>query len=113
MIPPPVAGIALLAVFGASGPLDSWDIVDTFWGVVAAMLFVSVPFMVSHLKEGIGSVDVGCEEVAWTLGATSSSAFMRAVLPMARRSIATGVLMTLARGLSEFGAVVVLASLPE
>lgn len=112
-VPHVVAGIALLAVFGFNGPLATWDIIDTIWGTTIAMLFVSIPFMINHLKEGIRSVSVEYEHVAMSLGASKANTFTRIVIPMIKPNIISGFLMTLARGISEFGAVVIIAYYPR
>jgi molybdate/tungstate transport system permease protein len=76
------------------------------------MLFVSVPFLVNSAKNGFEKVDVRLEKVARTLGASPWQAFFRVSLPLAWRSIFTGSVMMWARGISEFGAVLILAYHP-
>ncbi|MGB8828775.1 MAG: ABC transporter permease, partial [Dehalococcoidales bacterium] len=81
-------------------------------GIIIAMLFVSVPFLINSAKDGFRKVDVRLENVARTLGASPWQVFRRVTFPLARRSIFTGTLMMWARGISEFGAVIILTYFP-
>lgn len=117
VIPHTVAGIALLTVLGRHGligaPLaDVITFVDALPGAVAAMLFVSFPFFVNAAREGIAAVDPRLENVARTLGATRLEAVALVTLPLAARSVLSGAVMTWARAVSEFGAVVIIAYYP-
>jgi molybdate/tungstate transport system permease protein len=85
---------------------------DSMWGIVAAMLFVSYPFFVNAAKDGFASVNPNYENVARTLGASQSHAFFHITLPLSIRNIISGAIMSWARGVSEFGAVVVIAYYP-
>jgi len=92
IIPHTVAGIALLTVFGAHGligdPLSSIiRFRDALPGVVVAMLFVSVPFLINSAREGFQSVDPRLENVARSLGASSWDAFRRVTVPLSARHI--------------------------
>jgi molybdate/tungstate transport system permease protein len=118
VVPHSAAGIALLFVFGrnffAGKIFNSIGIqfVDTFAGIVVAMLFVSVPFLINSAKEGFKKVDIRLEKAARTLGASPWQTFRLVTFPLAWRSIMAGSLMMWARGISEFGAVVILAYYP-
>ncbi len=115
VIPHTVAGIALLVVFGSNGLLGKFSpvkFVDALPGIVIAMLFVSVPIYINAAKEGFGSVDVRLEHVARTLGSSPHRVFFTVSLPLSIRHIAAGAIMSWARGISEFGAVVVIAYYP-
>lgn len=118
VIPHSAAGIALLFVFGQRFLLGrgfhalGLDFVGEIPGIVIAMLFVSIPFLVNSAKEGFKKVDVKLENVARTLGASPWQAFFRISLPLARGSILSGTVMMWARGISEFGAVMILAYYP-
>jgi len=115
VIPHSAAGIALLFVFGRQQIFgqffDDIDIrfVDTLAGVVIAMMFVSVPFLIDSARDGFKSVDVRLEKVARTLGASPWRTFLRVSLPLAWRNILSGSIMMWARAISEFGAVIILA----
>ncbi|RLC94070.1 MAG: molybdenum ABC transporter permease [Chloroflexi bacterium] len=115
VIPHSAAGIALLFVFGRQffmGKLlghAGITFVDTLAGVVIAMMFVSVPFLIDSARDGFKSVDVRLEKVARTLGASPFRVFFHVTLPLAWRSIFSGSVMMWARAVSEFGAVLILA----
>jgi molybdate/tungstate transport system permease protein len=118
VVPHTAAGIALLFVFGRNYLLGKWfnsigiQFVDSLAGIIIGMLFVSVPFLINAAKDGFRKVDVRLENVARTLGASPWQAFRRVTFPLARRSILTGTLMMWARGISEFGAVIILTYFP-
>jgi molybdate/tungstate transport system permease protein len=118
VVPHSAAGIALLFVFGRRFLLgqafESIGItfVDSLAGVIIAMLFVSIPFLIDSAKEGFKKVDVRLEKVARTLGASPWQTFFRISFPLAWRSILAGNIMMWARGISEFGAVIILAYHP-
>jgi molybdate/tungstate transport system permease protein len=118
-VPHTVAGIALLIVFGRQGVLGEplQHLVGLrFWGtlagIVVAMLFVSAPYTVNAARIGFEAVDPRLEKVARTLGLGPWATFFRITLPLARTSIMTGVTLTYARSISEFGAVVILVYYP-
>lgn len=119
IIPHTAAGVALLMVFGRRGllgePFASVGVYFTqnFAGIVIAMLFVSLPLLVDTARETFALVDRRLEGVARTLGASPWSAFRRVTLPLAWRGIVAGAVMMWARGISEFGAVVILAYNPK
>lgn len=118
VVPHSAAGIALLFVFGRNFLVGKWfdsigvQFVDSLAGIVVAMLFVSVPFLINSAKEGFRKVDVRLEKAARTLGASHWQTFSRITFPLARRSILVGNLMMWARGMSEFGAVIILTYHP-
>ncbi len=119
VFPHTAAGIALLLVFGRSGVFGRGfahlgvAFTDTLAGIVVAMMFVSLPFLVDTAREAFALIDPGYEQVARTLGATPGSAFARVALPLARRGVLAGALLMWARGMSEFGAIVILAYNPK
>ena len=119
MIPHTAAGVALIMVFGRRGllgePLAGLGLffTENFAGIVVAMLFVGLPLLVDTARETFALVDRRLEGVARTLGATPWSAFRRVTLPLAWRGILAGAVMMWARGISEFGAVVLLAYNPK
>ncbi len=118
-VPHTVAGIALLMVFGRQGifgePLQTL-VGLRFWGtlagIVVAMLFVSAPYTVDAARIGFEAVDPRLEQIARTLGLGPWRTFLRITLPLAWHSIMTGVTLTYARSISEFGAVVILVYYP-
>lgn len=118
IIPHTAAGIALLTVFGdqfIGGRFFSHfgiSFTGNFAGIVIAMMFVSMPFLINEAKEGFNKIDEKYEKVARTLGASPLQSFLKIVLPMNKNHILSGALMMWARGISEFGAVLVLAYHP-
>lgn len=118
VIPHTAAGIALLMVFGRKMLLGKLfgtfgiRFVGAFPGIVIAMLFVSAPFLVNSAREGFEAVDPRIEKVARTLGASAWYVFWHVTMPLAWRSIMAGAIMMWARGISEFGAVVILVYHP-
>jgi molybdate/tungstate transport system permease protein len=117
-VPHTVAGIALLLIFGKEGifgraaaPLGL-QFYATQAGIVVAMLFVSVPFMVTAARLGFESVDPQLEKAARTLGESPFGVFRRVSLPLALGGILTGATLTFARSIAEIGAVIVLAYYP-
>ena len=118
-VPHTVAGIALLIVFGRQGliggpaarifGLQFWG---TLAGVVVGMLFVSAPYTVNAAQIGFEAIDPRLEKVARTLGLGPWRVLLRVTLPLAWRSIVTGLTLTYARAISEFAAVAILAYYP-
>jgi molybdate/tungstate transport system permease protein len=119
VIPHPVAGIALLLFLGRHSPIGralagaGIEIVSHVPGIIAAMLFVSAPLVVSGAREAFAGVDPKLERVARTLGDTGWSAFRRVTLPLAARGILSGALLAWGRSVSEFGAIVILVYHPQ
>jgi molybdate/tungstate transport system permease protein len=119
VIPHTAAGVALLLVFGRRGLLGQWltplgvTFTDNFFGIVVGMLFVSLPFLVNLSRESFALVDKELELVALIDGASPWQAFWHVSLPQAWRGVLAGALMMWARGISEFGAVVILAYHPK
>jgi len=118
VVPHSAAGIALLTVFGRQALVGrAFDAVGVRFvsalpGIVIAMLFVSLSFLVNAAREAFEAVDPRLERVARSLGASPWQAFLRVSLPLAWRGILSGTILMWARGLSEFGAVVILAYHP-
>ncbi|HDZ91374.1 MAG: ABC transporter permease [Deltaproteobacteria bacterium] len=118
MIPHTAAGIALLMVYGRSFFLGKaleevgLDFVGTELGISLAMAYVSLPFLVNAARDGFLAVDPKLERVARTLGASPWQSFFRVTLPLAWRPVLSGGIMMWARGISEFGAVVILTYHP-
>jgi molybdate/tungstate transport system permease protein len=119
IIPHTAAGVALLLVFGRRGLLGQWltplgvTFTDNFGGIVVGMLFVSLPFLVNMSREAFALLDEELERVALIDGASPWQAFWHVTLPLAWRGVLGGALMMWARGISEFGAIVILAYHPK
>ncbi|MDE3095954.1 MAG: ABC transporter permease [Chloroflexota bacterium] len=115
VLPPTVAGVALLVALGRQGVagqlLDRWgiDVAFTTAAVVLAQLFVSAPFYIRTAKAGFESVEPVYEGVASTLGASPLRTFFRVTLPLAWPSLVAGAILCWARALSELGATLIFA----
>jgi molybdate transport system permease protein len=115
VLPPTVAGVALLVALGRRGVIgETLDeagirIGFTTTAVVIAQLFVSAPFYIRTVKAGFQAVEPVYEGVAWTLGASQWRAFLRITLPLAWPSIVAGAILCWARALSELGATLIFA----
>jgi molybdate/tungstate transport system permease protein len=118
MIPHPVIGIALLGIAGRNhwvGQILSElgiRLMGTTVGIVAVMTFVGLPFYVNTVKTGFDAVPIRIENVARSLGASAGATFFRVTFPLAWRSMVVGMIMCMARAISEFGAIVIVAYHP-
>ena len=115
VLPPAVAGLALLLVFGRRGllapPLESLgvDIAFTTLSVILALTFVSAPFFVRAARTGIAAVDRDLEDAARVDGASESQVFRAVTVPLSGATLAAGLVMSWARSLGEFGATIMFA----
>lgn len=118
VIPHSAAGIAVLGVVsretavGQAAERLGLSFVDSPAGIMAAMAFVSIPFLINAARDGFSAVPERLEKAALNLGATPIRVFLTISLPLAWRSIVSGLILMWARGLSEFGAVVIVAYHP-
>ncbi|MCE4607200.1 MAG: ABC transporter permease [Desulfurococcales archaeon] len=119
VMPHAVAGIMILAAFGSRGLLGGYlqdlglIIEDNFKGIVIVMAFVSIPLLVDTVKVGFQLIGSSLESVARTLGASEWKAFTTITLPLSFKHILAGALLGWARGLSEVGALLVVAYYPK
>ncbi len=119
VVPHPVAGIALLLFLGRQSAIGSvlarfgLEVVNHVPGIVAGMLFVSAPIVVSTAREAFRSIDPKLERVARTLGDTGWDAFRHITLPLAGRGVLAGAVLGWARSISEFGSIVILTYNPK
>jgi molybdate transport system permease protein len=115
VLPPAVAGIGLLAAFGARGLLgETLDVLGlelsfTQAAVVLAVTFVASPFYVRQAIASFQAVDQTLVDASRTLGATPAKTFVRIALPLAGGGLATGLALAFARGIGEFGATIMFA----
>ena len=115
VLPPVVAGVAMLMAFGRGGVVGGAlrdagiDLSFTTTAVVFAQIFVAAPFYVRSAKLGFQSVGRDYEEVSQTLGMSPAATFRRVTLPLAAPAIITGLGLAWARALSEFGATMMFA----
>jgi molybdate/tungstate transport system permease protein len=119
VVPHPVAGIALLLFLGRRSAVGGvladlgLEVVSHVPGIIAAMLFVSAPILVSGAQEAFRTVDAKLERVARTLGDSSWRAFRRVTMPLARRGIVAAAILAWARSVSEFGSIVIITYNPK
>ena len=115
VLPPVVAGLALLMAFGRRGVLGPGlgvlgiELPFTTAAVVLAQLFVASPFYVRSARVGFGAIDPDIEEAAAMDGASAWASFRRITLPLALPSIASGMVLCFGRAVSEFGATLLFA----
>ena len=115
VLPPVVAGVAMLMAFGRGGLVGGLlrdaglDISFTTTAVVFAQIFVAAPFFIRSAKLGFQSVARDYEEVSQTLGMSPFSTYRQITLPLAAPAIITGLGLSWARALSEFGATMMFA----
>ncbi|MFD6812800.1 ABC transporter permease [Enteractinococcus coprophilus] len=115
VIPPVVAGIVLTEAFGRRGLIGEQlsalgiDIAFTTAAVVLAQTFVSLPFMVTTLESHLASSGEHYERVALSLGSSKWRTFWTVTLPLLRPGLVSGVVLTFARALGEFGATITFA----
>lgn len=118
VLPPVATGLILLKLLGRNGPLGGWlfahfglDIAFTWRAVVIALGVMSFPLLVRSLRTAFEEVPIRLENVASTLGRTPWNVFWTITLPLARRGVAAGLVLSFARALGEFGATIMLAGL--
>lgn len=115
ILPPAVAGLALLMAFGRNGVVGSYlsmfgiEIAFTTLAVVLAQVFVASPFYIRQARAGFEAIDRGLEDASRTLGASPVRTFLRITTPLAAGSLVSGAVMTFARALGEFGATIMFA----
>ncbi|MFH0750356.1 MAG: ABC transporter permease [Chloroflexota bacterium] len=115
VLPPSVAGLALLLVFGRRGLLGDelavlgLSIPFTTLAVVLAQAFVSAPFFVRSARAGIWAVDRDLEDAARVDGATEVGVARHVTIPLAASALSAGLVMAWARALGEFGATIMFA----
>jgi molybdate/tungstate transport system permease protein len=118
VIPHSAAGIAILGLIsrdsavGKAASAAGFDFVGNPAAIVLAMAFVSVPFLLNSAIDAFSAVPERLEKAAVNLGASPARVFFKISLPLAWRGILTGSIMMWARGMSEFGAVVIVAYHP-
>lgn len=115
-LPTAVAGIALTALFAPNGwigaplaALFGWQIAFTPWGIVVALVFVGLPFIVRTVEPVLRDLGHEVEEAAATLGASRPQALARVVLPALAPALLTGFALAFARSVGEYGSVIFIA----
>ncbi|MNE44840.1 Sulfate transport system permease protein CysT [compost metagenome] len=114
-LPTAVAGIALTALYAQNGPISGLlaplgvKIAYTSVGVVVAMIFVGLPFVVRSIQPVLQDLDQEVEAAAETLGASSFQRATRIILPAVLPALLSGVGLAFARGVGEYGSVIFIA----
>jgi molybdate transport system permease protein len=115
VLPPAVAGIALLAALGPNGILGSLvedagvQLVLATAGVVVALVFVSAPYYLRQAQASFEAIDPTLFDASRTLGAGEARGFLRVALPVARPGLLAGAALAWGRALGEFGATLMFA----
>jgi len=114
-IPTLVTGVMLVALYGPASPVGGAladagiNVVFAPLGILMALLFITLPFVVRTVQPVLSELDEAQEEAAYVLGASTWTTFRRVVLPALRPAIAAGALLTFARAIGEFGSIVVVS----
>jgi molybdate transport system permease protein len=115
VLPPSVAGLALLVLFGRRGLIGAYlnnvgiTIIFTTFAVILAQVFVAGPLYIRQAKTAFAMVDQVYESASRTLGASPLSTFMRVTIPLAWPGLVSGVILGFARAIGEFGATIMVA----
>lgn len=107
-LPTIVAGLVLLSLYGNDSPLGI-NVANTSWSVYLAFLFVTLPFIVRMVQPVLESLELDIEEAAASLGASRFTTFRRIILPSLAPAIAAGATLSFARGVGEYGSLVLLS----
>jgi sulfate transport system permease protein len=107
-LPTIVAGLVLLSLYGPSSPLGV-DVANTRMAVYLALAFVTLPFVVRTVQPVLEELSADVEEAAASLGATRLTIFRRIILPALSPAIFAGAALSFARGISEYGSLVLLS----
>jgi sulfate transport system permease protein len=114
-LPTAVAGIALTALYAPNGWIGSLlaaigvKVAFTPLGIIVALTFIGLPFIVRTLEPVLEELDREHEEAAATLGATRAQVFLRVLLPALAPALVTGSALAFARGVGEYGSVIFIA----
>jgi sulfate/thiosulfate transport system permease protein len=114
-VSPIVVGVSLILLWGAGGWFGALDaagfrVIFGLPGMVLATVFVTLPFVVREVEPVLHEIGDEQEQAAATLGASTAQTFWRITLPAIRWGLTYGVVLTVARALGEFGAVIMVSS---
>ena len=116
VLPPTVVGYYLILLLGRNGLLGAplyhwtgWSVMFTWQAAVVASFVVALPFMIKTSRAAIEAVDRTLLDASYTLGHSELWTTLRVTLPLARRGIAAGAVLSFARAMGEFGATLMLA----
>jgi len=116
VLPPTVTGYYLIILFGRNGligkpvyQITGWSIMFTWYAAVLASFVVAIPLLIKTARAAIESVDKNLVQAAYALGLTEFQTALHIILPLAKRGIIAGVILSFARALGEFGATLMIA----
>jgi molybdate transport system permease protein len=116
VLPPTVTGYYLIVLFGRNGAIGGiiyawtgWTIMFTWYAAVLASYIVALPLMIKTTRAAIESVDKGLVNASYTLGHSEFDTALKVILPLAKRGIIAGTVLSFARAMGEFGATLMLA----
>ena len=116
VLPPTVTGYYLIVLLGRRGllgaplyTLTGWTFAFTWQGAAVAATVVALPLMIRAARAAIESVEPRYEQASYTLGRGEWATFLRVTLPLARRGVVAGIVLSAARALGEFGATLMIA----
>ena len=117
VLPPLASGALLLGVFNPSSILNIWfpkiEFTQSIIGIIIAQTYVASPFMILASLTAFGTVDRSLEDIARVLGKKNWQVFMKVSLPLAKKGILIGIVMTWIRAIGELGATLMLAYNPH
>ena len=114
-IPTLVTGVMLVALYGPSSPVGGWlsesgiEIAFAPLGILLALMFITLPFVVRSVQPVLSELDLAEEEAAYVLGANGWTTFRKVIFPALRPAIAAGGLLSFARAIGEFGSIVIIS----
>jgi sulfate/thiosulfate transport system permease protein len=108
-LPTIVAGVVLLALYGSPTSPLGINLFGTRWGILIALLFVTLPFVVRTVQPVLLALEVDVEQAAASLGAQPITIFRRIVLPAIAPAIASGTALAFARAMGEYGSVILIS----
>lgn len=114
-LPTAVAGISLAALYAPNGWFGVWlekfgvKIAYTRWGILVALVFIGLPFVVRTVQPILAELEIELEEASATLGATRLQTVFRVMLPPLTPALLTGFALAFARGIGEYGSVIFIA----
>jgi molybdate transport system permease protein len=116
VLPPTVTGYYLIVLFGRNGFLGGilyewtgWSIMFTWYAAVLASFVVALPLLIKTARAAIESVDQNLISASYTLGHSEFDTALKVILPLAKRGIVAGTVLSFARAMGEFGATLMLA----
>jgi molybdate transport system permease protein len=116
VLPPTVTGYYLILFMGRNGLLGKylfhwtgWSIMFTWYAAVLASFFVALPLMIKTTRAAIESVDQNLIKVSYTLGHGELKTFFRVILPLSKKGMIAGTVLSFARAMGEFGATLMVA----